>query len=65
VSNKPDDYGNKRLEIVHTTLKNSKDYYSSKEISKEDATFMEKYFGLITYKEESQRSYGERFYGYN
>lgn len=63
VGNKSDDYGNSNLELVETTLKNAKEYYWYKIIEPEDIPTLRKYFDLVEYEEEKERSDDNRFYG--
>lgn len=63
VCNKADDYGNRRDELVHTTEKNSKEYYYAKNVDNQDIEILKKYFDVLSYEEESERSEDERFYG--
>lgn len=63
VTNKSDDYGNCIKELVQTTLKNAKQYYSCREVLDEDIETLKKYFYLVEYEEEKQRTKDQRFYG--
>jgi len=62
VYNKSDDYGNCRTELVQTTVKNAKEYYSYKEVEEADVEVLKKYMGLVDYEEEKERDEESRFY---
>ena len=63
VENKSDDYGNCITEIVETTPKLAKEYYNHKEISDDDIVIIKKYFDIVNYDEEKERTKHRRFYG--
>ena len=63
VTNKSDDYGNCREELVETTEENADMYYSKREVSEEDFVVLEKYMDYVPYEEEKQRTEDGRFYG--
>ena len=64
VTNKTDDYGNGRTELVQTTPDHAKEYYHHKEVDASDVETLKKYLGVVEFEEESQRSDDDRFYGY-
>lgn len=63
VTNKSDDYGACKTEIVETILKNAKEYYHHKVISEEDFEVLKKYIDFVDYEDEKERSDDNRFYG--
>jgi hypothetical protein len=63
VYSKGDDYGACKTELVETSLKNAKQYYSYKPVDPADAPILEKYFILVDKSEEQERSDDQRFYG--
>lgn len=65
VSNKDDDYGNCKEELVKTTIENAKEYYSHKEVPEEDAKVLKKYMDFVDYDEEKERNSDRRFCGSN
>jgi hypothetical protein len=62
VTNKSDDYGNCRTEVVHTTLENANQYYFSKEVDETDLPIIKKYLDIVSFEEENLRTSNERFY---
>jgi len=65
VENKADDYGNCNKELVQTTLKNATQYYWYKEVQEPDINVLKRYFTLIEYDEEKDRTEDQRFYGHS
>lgn len=63
VENKPDDYGNRKIEIIESTAKIAKQYYYYKKIEPQDEEILIKYLGITDKEEESERSPDNRFYG--
>lgn len=60
---KGDDYGACKLELVRTTKDNAEEYYHTQEIEAPDVETLLKYFDLVDYDEESERSSEKRYYG--
>lgn len=60
---KSDDYGGCITELVETTPKKAKEYYYHKEVFPEHISVLLKYFDLVKFDEESERTDDRRFYG--
>lgn len=63
VSGKSDDYGACKREVVQTTAANAEEYYGHQEIEPQDVDVIAKFFDVIEYEEESERSSDRRYYG--
>lgn len=63
VENKDDDYGNNVEEFVQTTKEYADQYYSARLVPDEDVAVLRKYFTLVDFEEEKERSEDRRFYG--
>lgn len=63
VSNKDDDYGNCRIELVETTQELSRQYYWYRDTVKTDIRVLKKYFDIVPYSEEKKRTRDSRYYG--
>lgn len=63
VTGKGDDYGACLTEVVCTTKANAKEYYSHTEIEPQDVDVLLKYFDLVDYPEEVERTDEQRYYG--
>jgi len=63
VRSKSDDYSACVTEVVETTPKLAKEYYSSTEVPEEDVEVLKKYIDFLGSEEEAERSNDERFYG--
>lgn len=63
VRNKADDYGNCTEELVQTTVKNSKEYYSVTDVLESEVSVLKKYMTFVAYDEEKHRTEEHRYYG--
>jgi hypothetical protein len=63
VNNKPDDYNNCLTELVDTTAELADQYYRTKSVASEDVKVLSKYFRIVSFNEEAERTEDGRFYG--